>query len=131
MLKSSVPLTITTVLLALGPRLFYESLIRELQSHSDIDAFVSESADGPDLLMEVHLSRADCVIMSTEKTADIPGIYSHLFSEFPELVVIVLSENDGRATVYRQEVVAEEIRSISVECVLTTLRGTNKYWSPS
>ena len=121
----------TTVLLALGPRLFHESLVRELQTHNDIDAVVSEASGGPELLMEVQRGRVDCVIMSTEQTAKIPGIYSHLFSEFPELVVIALSENDGRATVYRQEVVAEEIRSISVDSLLTTLREASKYWSPS
>ena len=115
-------------MLALGPRLVYESLVHELESHDDIDAILSDATDGPELLLDVKHNQADCLIVSSDDIADIPGIYSHLFSEYPDLVVVVLWDDDG-AVLLKQEVVMQEIRPVSVDALVTALRGANTYWS--
>ena len=118
-----------TVLLALGPRLLCESLAHELRSQSDITVIPSEARGSPELLLEVKRERPDCLIVSCEETADIPGIFSHLFSEFPDLVIFSLSERSGEARVYRQDIVMEQIRDISVDSLVTALRSATNDWT--
>jgi DNA-binding NarL/FixJ family response regulator len=120
----------TTVLLAFGPRLFYESLVSELESREDVVPLLSEASELPELLVEVRQTRADAVIVTAMTKADVAGVRSHLFSEFPHLSLIVLSAEDETASVLKQEVVVKKIRSVSVETILTALREGDRYWSP-
>ena len=120
----------TTVLLAFGPRLFYESLASELEPLKDTLPLISEASELPELLVEVQQTQADTVIISSVSQAAAAGIRSHLFAEFPHLSLIVLSTEDETAVVFRQEVVAKQIRSVSLETILTALREGERYWSP-
>ena len=120
----------TPVLLAFGPRLFYESLVRELGSHEQVVPWISEASELPDLLVEVQRTQAEAVIISTATKADAAGIRSDLFSEFPHLSLLVLSAEDEIAFLYKQEVVVRRIPSVSVDAILTALREGDTYWSP-
>ena len=119
------------VLLAIGPRLLRESLRHEIQSQLDMAAMTSAASTLPELLVEVKRTRADAVVISADQTGEVPGICTHFFAEFPEIVVVALVAGGNQAFCYRQDISVEEICEVSTGDLVSTLRTANTgYWIP-
>ena len=120
----------TNVLLAFGPRLVFESLAAELESHEGIVPRISEATQLAELLVEVQQTQAEAVIISAATKADATGIRSHLFSVFPHLAVIVLPAAHNGSLLYKQKVVVERLEDLSIETLVTAIHRGERYWSP-
>ncbi len=117
------------VILALAPSIFRESLRTALESAADIYV-VGEVDQHIHLLLEVEGYEADAVVLQAQNDNNVPGICSHLFHEYPHLLVVALSRSDGGAVIYRQEVIEQRTHTLSIGDLLTVLRTANTtYWN--
>jgi hypothetical protein len=67
-------------------------------------------------------TQADVVIVTLPDSGEMPGICSHLFHEYPQLLILALSSSRTRACVYRQSITVESLADISDEGILTAVR---------
>ena len=109
------------VLLANGPEALRTGLATILQQQSDIE-LVGTVVDPIGLLIDVEDTQADVVVVTLSDSGEMPGICSHLFHEYPQLVILALSSARTRACVYRQTITVEPLADISDEGILRALR---------
>lgn len=97
---------------------------------------VDEVADPVDLLLGVDLAEVDAVVHAWPGAGPVPGIYSNILAEYPDLTIIGIPAGGERAYVCRQEVVADEVLSPRLGDLLGSLRGPRPavtgalHWSP-
>jgi len=70
---------------------------------------VGEAFDPIDLLLTVNETDADVVIMGHPQAESMPGICTHLLTEFPILLILIVSTIDQRAFLYRRKITQEEV----------------------
>jgi DNA-binding NarL/FixJ family response regulator len=109
------------VLLANSPRALRTHLARLLRLQSDIEV-AGTVLDPIDLLSAVEETQAAVVVVTLPASGEMPGICSHLFYEYPELVILALSSTQSRAYVYRQVIEVEQLSSPSDEDILAAVR---------
>jgi DNA-binding NarL/FixJ family response regulator len=109
------------VLLANKPRALRTRLARLLRLQSDIEV-AGTVLDPIDLLSAVGETQAAVVVVTLPASGEMPGICSHLFYEYPELVILALSSTQSRAYVYRQVIEVEQLSSPSDEDILAAVR---------
>ena len=109
------------VLLANRPEALRISLATLLQQQSDIEV-VDTALDFIDILIAVEDTQADVVVLTLPDSGEIPGICSHLFYEYPQLLILALSSARDRAYIYRQAITAEPLADISDEGILAAVR---------
>jgi len=112
---------VVKVLLANGPEVLRTGLAMLLQQQSDIEV-VGTVLDPIELLVTVGDTQADVVIVTLPDSGEMPGICSHLFHEYPQLLILALSSSRTRACVYRQSITVESLADISDEGILTAVR---------
>jgi hypothetical protein len=94
-------------------------------------AMTSAASTLPELLVEVKRTRADAVVISADQRGECPGICTHFFAEFPEIIVVALVPGGNQAFCYRQSISVEQIREVSSGDLVSTLRTANAgYWTP-
>jgi DNA-binding NarL/FixJ family response regulator len=108
------------VLLANSPRALRTRLARLLQLQSDIEV-VGTVLDPIDLLSAVEETQA-VVVVTLPRSGEMPGICSHLFYEYPQLLILALSSTCSRAYVYRHVMTTEQLSGTSDEDILTAVR---------
>jgi DNA-binding NarL/FixJ family response regulator len=109
------------VLLANKPRALRTRLARLLRLQSDIEV-VGTVLDPIGLLSAVEETQAAVVVVTLPASGEIPGICSHLFYEYPQLLILALSATQSRAYVYRQVITVEPLAGTSDEDILTAVR---------
>jgi DNA-binding NarL/FixJ family response regulator len=109
------------VLLANRPRALRTRLARLLQLQSDIEV-VGTVLDPIELLSAVEETQAEVVVVTLPGSGEMPGICSHLFYEYPQLLILALSATRSRAYVYRQVITVEPLAGTSDEELLTAVR---------
>src|SRR4029450_161982 len=110
------------VLLANSPQALRTRLARLLRLQSDIEV-VGTVLDPIALLSAVGETQAEVVVVTLPESGEMPGICSHLFYEYPELVILALSSTRSRAYVYRQVMMVEQLSSPLDESILATVRN--------
>jgi len=103
----------TTVLLAVEPPLLSE-VLRERLEHEDGLDVVTQRFDPIDLLVAVGQTEADVVVLSWPANGEMPPICTHLFAEYPELVVFGLREDSDAAVVCHQTITTRDLPSGSL-----------------
>lgn len=83
---------------------------------------VREVTDPVDLLVAVNQTQAEMVIGEWPESEEVPGIITHLLTEFPELLVIGIPPNREYAFAYRQTITATRFRTTELHDVLGELR---------
>jgi DNA-binding NarL/FixJ family response regulator len=109
------------VLLANGPDPLRTFLVDLLQPQNDVEV-VGSVLEPIELLMAVEDTQADVVVLTLPDSGQIPGICSHLFDQYPHLLILALSPDNTKACVYQQVIAVEELMDISEENLLTAIR---------
>jgi DNA-binding NarL/FixJ family response regulator len=109
------------VLLANKPRALRTRLARLLRLQSDIEV-AGTVLDPIDLLSAVGETQAAVVVVTLPASGEMPGICSHLFYEYPQLLILALSATQSRAYVYHHVITVEPLASTSDEAILTAVR---------
>lgn len=83
-------------------------LQEEIERLDDME-IVGEAFDPIDLLLTAHESEAEVVIMGHPHADRLPGICTHLLTEFPFLLILVISTIDECAFLYQRKITREEV----------------------
>ncbi len=110
------------VLLALDSPLLRETLADLLAREGDIEV-VGQVDDPVDLLLAVEETEADVVLHTFRDSPELPGICSHLFAEFPHVLVIGLSPDASSAFACRQTVTVKPLAGVGIDDVLAEIRS--------
>jgi len=82
-----------------------------------------------ELLLNVADVTADAVVLPMAMNETDPGLCSHLLFEYPDLLVITVSQNFESATVYRRVITRHTLKDGSSTTVLDSIRGyLNEPW---
>jgi len=111
------------VVLANRPCALRARLAELLQHQSDIEV-AGTGLDPVKLLIAVEDTQADVVVVTLPDSGDMPGICSHLFHEYPQLLILALSSARTRACVYRQAITVEHLADTSDAGILSAVRRT-------
>lgn len=79
-----------------------------IERHHNMEV-VGEAFDPIDLLVTVSETDADVVIMAHPEADMMPGICTHLLSEFPIMLLLIISTIDQRAFLYERKIRQEEV----------------------
>ena len=79
-----------------------------IERHQNMEV-VGEAFDPIDLLVTVSETDADVVIMGHPEADMMPGICTHLLTEFPILLLLIISTIDQRAFLYERKIRQEEV----------------------
>ena len=109
------------VLLANRPQSLRESLRNLIYSQTDMEV-VGEALEPVEILLMVGKTEADVVIVTLPNSDEDPGIYSHLFAEYPQLLIFAVSPELESALLYRQLVSKEQIFKVSKEEIPALIR---------
>jgi DNA-binding NarL/FixJ family response regulator len=99
-------------------RTFLEEL---LQRHTDVEV-AGIVSDPIELLMAVEDTQADVVVVTLPTSGEIPGICSHLFNEYPQLLILALAPDRTQAWLYQQVTAVEQLIDTSEEEILKAIR---------
>lgn len=83
-----------------------------------------EVADPIDLLVEVKETQADVVVQTWQGSEEMPGICSHLLTEFPDLLVIGVPRYGDHAFVCRQTIAKRRVRTTELHDLLLEICQT-------
>ncbi len=108
------------ILLANRPKMLRE-LLRELIGGQGDMQVVGEALDPLEILYAVRKTEADVVVTTLPATGE-PAITSHLLAEYPDVLVLALAPDGGRAVLYRQVLLKEKLQSTNNSVLLSTLR---------
>lgn len=78
--------------------------LRDLIGQDPDVEVVGEVADPIDLLVAVNRTQADVAIVKWPQSGELPGICSHLLTEYPDLLVIGIPLREDRAYACRQRI---------------------------
>lgn len=85
------------------------NLLQDVIQRQENMLVVGEAFDPIDLLLTVHETDADVVIMGHPQADRMPGICTHLLAEFPILLILIVSTIDQRAFLYERKITQEEV----------------------
>ena len=111
----------TKVLLAIESPILRELLRESIERELGVEV-VDERVDPMDLLVAVGRTEADVVIQTWPTGDEMPSILTHLFVEYPELIVIGLPDDSDRAIVCRPTITKTEFPMLGLEELLSQLR---------
>ena len=117
------------VLLADMPHALRASLEELLQHHNDVEV-VGTVLDPVELLIAVGDTQADVVVVTLPDSGEMPGICSHLFAEYPQLLILALSSDRTGACIYKQVTAVEPLIDTSEEEILKAIRQAKANITP-
>ena len=85
------------------------NLLQGVIEHQENMVVVGEAFDPIDLLVTVNETEADVVFMGHPQADRMPGICSHLLTEYPTLLILIISTIDQRAFLYERKITQEEV----------------------
>lgn len=85
------------------------SLLEDVIARQANMEVIGEAFDPIDLLVTVNETEADVVIMGHPEAEKMPGICTHLLTEFPILLILIISTIDQRAFLYERKIRQEEV----------------------
>ncbi len=113
-------MTNTKILLAVESPLLRDVLRERLENQGDVEV-MEQSLDSFDILIAVGDTKADVVIQTWPESGEMPGVCSHLFLEYPELVVVGLPGDSDKAVICRQTVAKQEVPEIGLQDLLSAI----------
>ena len=86
--------------------------------------FVAGVREEPfDLLRAVKSTEAQAAIVSCTENGGMPGICTHLFAQFPSLVIVGVCRKSGRTYVWKQVVSTRRLKSLTLDSLLSEIRA--------
>ena len=96
--------------------------LEELLQHQNDIEVVGTVLDPIELLIAIEDTQADVAVVDLPDSGEMPGICSHLFHEYPQILILALSSDRMKACVYRQVITIEHMPNVSDEAILTAIR---------
>jgi DNA-binding NarL/FixJ family response regulator len=96
-----------------------KSLAQLVRNQSDAE-LLGTVVDPVELMVTVAETEPDVVVLESQ-TGQIPGVCTHLISEYPGLLIVILQPRSDRALLFRRALSREEI-SAANEDVLAAIR---------
>lgn len=100
--------------------MFRDVLADLLAQAPDIE-IIGQVNDAIALLAAVGQWDANVVIMASP-TGELPAECTHLFCEYPGLLVVVIAADTGLAQIYRQAIVSQPVAAETAVTLVSTLR---------
>jgi hypothetical protein len=119
-LSSPPPVNQLRILLAVAPRLRCNALYNLLTGDARFLVMVEEPQN-IDVLLGVRLGNVDVLVVTFERTPDVPPLVTHLQSEFPELMVVGISLEEQCARIYRRDQRVRTIVDYSVSGIIQAI----------
>jgi DNA-binding NarL/FixJ family response regulator len=94
--------SVCRVLLSVKPQLFCDSIRRVIELQADDMEVVGEADDPIDLMLLVQETGADVLIQSWGDGGRMPAICSHLLSEYPDLRIVGVSQDENQVVSCRR-----------------------------
>ena len=110
------------VLLANHPQLLREGLQRVLIAAPGVEV-VGQATDPIKLLLAVRMAKPDVVILNQTNTADLSGVCSQLLDEFPDLKIILMSDDSQELVVWERRPQCRKLDQYSAEELLAELQA--------
>lgn len=122
-------MTVLRIVVAMDAAPLPDLLRHQIEGEDDM-RIVGEAHSPAELLITVSRCRADAVVLSMPNDGSMPGICTHLFAEFPAILIVGWSEASSRAWVYRQSISRQAIEGCSVADLPAVLRGAEgNFWT--
>ncbi len=109
------------VLLALRSELLTDIVASQIEGEPDLQV-VGVATDPVDILVEVARTQADVVISEWPDPEIIPGICTHLLTEYPGLVFLGVSRDSDQAIAARQTITKTTVESAGINELLSEIR---------
>ena len=109
------------VLLANEPGSVRETLEELLQHQSDVEV-VGTVREPIEILLAVDETQAEVVVLTLPESGEIPGICTHLLTEYPRLLILALAADRESACLYRRGIVVEPLPNVSEDGILGVIR---------
>ena len=110
----------TKILLAVDSPLLRELLRERIENEGGVEV-VEQSLDSIELLVAIGRTGADVVIQTWPENGEAPSICSHMFLEYPGLVVVGLLGDSDKAIVCRQTIVQTELPAVGIEDLFSAI----------
>ena len=116
------------VLVASSLRLVGETVQKELSQIQGINATCITGLN-MELLTEIEAVEADIVVLLNEEQ-EIPGIVSHIFDNYPGIVVIVFNPDKKRALLCQRTISKEKVPQSNLTDLIKQIsqRDNLNYW---
>ena len=108
------------VLPARLPGMILDMLARVAVDQSDLE-IIEEIGDGVELLVAVGQTHADVVVLGL-RDSELPGICSHLLSEYPDLKILGVTADGRRGFLYELRPQRIPLGEISPEKLCAAIR---------
>ena len=119
-----------TVILAMDSLLVSDAVHAELKKWDDIDVIV-DVVSPIEILCRTESDEVDVVILEQDSEAEMPGVLTHLFAEFPRILAIVFDRRHNCCVMYRQNICKRVCENLSLNELLAELRTADaEYWVP-
>jgi hypothetical protein len=102
------------VLIAIEPGSAHETIVELIQHQNDME-IVGNILNPIELLLAVYETQAEVVVLTLPESGDMPGIGTHLLTEYPHLLILALSTDLKSGCLYRRGIVAEPLAKMSSE----------------
>jgi len=109
------------VLLALRSELLTDVVASQIKGEPDLQV-VGVATDPVDILVEVARTQADVVISEWPDPEIMPGICTHLLTEYPGLVFLGVSRDSDQAIAARQTITKTTVESAGINELLSEIR---------
>ena len=115
------------VILGLDNQLLCEAIRRMIQQCPDVQVVVE--ADSPAAMLKlVEEYAVDAVVLSAEDE-QMPGVLTHLFNEYPNILALAIAPAANLAVVYQQQITSKIVDSVAIVDVLKELKQADtEYW---
>jgi hypothetical protein len=107
------------VLLCMQPQLLRDAMRQRVANHSGLRV-IGEVQQEIDLLIAIRATNAT-LIVHTWPGDEPPAIYTHLFAEFPGLVILGLTPSGKHSWLCQQRVVQTPVTTRDFDALLSTL----------
>lgn len=118
------------MVLAVGQRLLRETLESLFSEQADMEV-VAEATAPIDVMAAVSRTDADLVVLNWTEGEAIPGLCTHLFAEFPGIVVVGVAGDESGGRVCRQTVSLTRLPDASTSELLHAIRREFTRESPA
>ena len=94
-----------------------------LLQEPDIE-IVGEAVDNIDALLKVGSTGADIVAVDLPPRGKDPGLCSHLLAEYPDVIILALSEEGDKIQIYERAMVTKMASGKSIKQLVNLIRSS-------
>lgn len=105
------------------PQMTMTGLWRTILSQEPGVELVGEASDAVDTLIKAGNTQATVVVIDLPSSGRDPGLCSHLLEENPQVKVVAVSQDGGRAVKYERGILKRQIKDTSPKSLINLFRS--------